>query len=138
MTHSTRRSFHLLLTGKLPNDELEELQEFSKHLEVPDYVWGCSARCQNAHPMTMFNTGILSMQSESVFYKKFSKGMAKAEYWEAVLDDGIRLLAKLPSLAAGIYRMRFKGPGLRLTLAKIGQEILHMVGLPDKSGDSIS
>ena len=66
---------------------------------------------ENAHPMTMFNAGILSMQGESVFYKKYSKGMPKAEYWEAVLDDGIRLLAKLPSLAAGIYRMRFsKGP----------------------------
>ena len=25
---------------------------------------------ENAHPMTMFNTGILSMQSESVFYKR--------------------------------------------------------------------
>ena len=91
---------------------------------------------ENAHPMTMFNTGILSMQSESMFYKKYSKGMGKSEYWEAVLDDGIRLLAKLPSLAAGIYRMRFnKVPGLRLTLAKIGQTV-HMAGLPDKSGES--
>ena len=26
---------------------------------------------------------------------------------EAILEDGIRLLAKLPALGAGIYRMRF-------------------------------
>ena len=41
MTHILPEEvFYLLLTGKLPNDaELEELQkEFSKHLEVPDFV----------------------------------------------------------------------------------------------------
>ena len=89
MTHILPEEvFYLLLTGKLPNDsELEELQEeFSKHLEVPDYVWGVLGEMpENAHPMTMFNTGILSMQSESVFYKKYSKGMAKAEYWDCLL-----------------------------------------------------
>ena len=34
--------------------------------------------------------------------------MPKAKYWEVLLEDGIRLLAKLPSLGAGIYRLRFK------------------------------
>ena len=132
--------FFLLLTGKLPDEnELADLkEEFSLHLAVPDYVWDILKNMPaDSHPMTMFNTGILSMQSESVFYKKYSKGMAKAEYWEAVLDDGIRLLAKLPSLAAGIYRMRFnKGPRIEADSSKDWSgNFVHMAGLPDKSGD---
>lgn len=141
MTHiSPEEVFYLLLTGKIPNDtELKGLQEeFSNHLEVPDYVWNVlKSMPKDAHPMTMFNTGILTMQGESVFYKRYSKGMPKAEFWEAVLDDGIRLLAKLPSLAAGIYRMRFKkGPRIKADPSKDWSgNFVEMVGLPDESGD---
>ena len=98
MTHALPEEvFYLLLTGKLPNDsELKELQEeFSKHLEVPDYVWNVLKEMpESTHPMTMFNAGILSMQSESVFYKNYSKGMPKTEFWEAVLDDGDKVTCK--------------------------------------------
>ena len=141
MTHiMPEEVFYLLLTGKLPNKvELKELQvEFSKHLRVPSYVWNIlKAMPEDAHPMTMFNTGILAMQSESVFYEKYSKGMPKTEYWEAVLDDGIRLLAKLPCLGAGIYRMRFnKGERIDADPNKDWSgNFVHMVGLPDESGD---
>ena len=132
--------FYLLLTGDLPNEsELNELQEeFSKHLSVPEYVWNIlNEMPKEAHPMTMFNTGILAMQGESIFYKKYSKGMQKTEYWEAVLDDGIRLLAKLPALGAGIYRMRFnKGNRIDADPNKDWSgNFVHMVGLPDESGD---
>ena len=132
--------FYLLLTGDLPNEsELNELQEeFSKHLSVPEYVWNIlNEMPKEAHPMTMFNTGILAMQGESIFYKKYSKGMPKTEYWEAVLDDGIRLLAKLPALGAGIYRMRFnKGNRIDADPNKDWSgNFVHMVGLPDESGD---
>ncbi len=132
--------FYLLLTGKLPDElELKELQgEFINHLEVPDYVWNILGQMpEDAHPMTMFNSGILAMQGESIFYKKYSEGMPKAEYWEAVLDDGIRLLAKLPALGAGIYRMRFnKGQRILPDPKKDWSgNFVHMVGLPDESGD---
>ena len=141
MTHILPEEvFYLLLTGYLPNDsELNELQEeFSKHLSVPEYVWNIlNEMPKEAHPMTMFNTGILAMQGESIFYKKYSKGMQKTEYWEAVLDDGIRLLAKLPALGAGIYRMRFnKGNRIDADPNKDWSgNFVHMVGLPDESGD---
>ena len=141
MTHILPEEvFYLLLTGKLPNKvELQELQEeFSKHLIVPRYVWNILNQMpDDAHPMTMFNTGILAMQGESVFYEKYSKGMPKTEYWEAVLDDGIRLLAKLPCLGAGIYRMRFnKGERIDADPNKDWSgNFVHMIGLPDESGD---
>ena len=131
--------FFLLLTGDLPTvDQLDNLKkEFSSHLNVPDYVWNVlKALPEGTHPMTMFNTGILAMQGESIFQKKYDKGMPKEEYWEAILDDGIRLLAKLPTLGAGIYRMRFKkgskiSPDSRKDWAG---NFVHMTGLPDEDG----
>ena len=131
--------FFLLLTGDLPTvDQMDSLKkEFSSHLIVPDYVWNVlKALPEDTHPMTMFNTGILAMQGESIFQKKYDKGMSKEKYWEAILDDGIRLLAKLPTLGAGIYRMRFKkGPNIAPDSTKDwAGNFVHMTGLPDEDG----
>ena len=132
--------FFLLLTGRLPSkDELTDLKKnFSSHLEVPDYVWRVlSEMPDDAHPMTLFNTGILAMQNESVFRKKYDAGMSKTEFWEAILEDGIQLLAKLPTLGAGIYRMRFN-KGDRITPDSNKDwagNFVHMIGLPDDTGD---
>ena len=132
--------FFLLLTGKLPDStELNDLKdEFSTHLNVPDYVWNVLDEMpDDAHPMTMFNTGILAMQGESVFRKRYDEGMPKSEYWEAILEDGIRLLAKLPALGAGIYRMRFnKGDRIAPDSKRDwAGNFVHMIGLPDETGD---
>jgi len=132
--------FFLLLTGRLPSkDELTDLKkDFSSHLEVPDYVWRVLSKMpDDAHPMTLFNTGILAMQNESVFRKKYDDGMPKTEFWEAILEDGIRLLAKLPTLGAGIYRMRFnKGDRIAPDPNQDWSgNFVHMIGLPDDTGD---
>jgi len=132
--------FFLLLTGRLPNeDELADLKkDFSSHLEVSNYVWNViSEMPDDAHPMTLFNIGILAMQGESVFRKKYDEGMPKTEFWEAILEDGIRLLAKLPTLGAGIYRMRFN-KGDRIppdSTQDWAGNFVHMIGLPDETGD---
>ena len=132
--------FFLLLTSRLPNEEeLADLKnDFSSHLEVPDYVWNVLGEMpDDAHPMTLFNTAILAMQGESVFRKKYDDGMPKTEFWEAILEDGIRLLAKLPTLGAGIYRMRFN-KGERIAPdpnQDWSGNFVHMIGLPDETGD---
>ena len=141
ITHiSPEEVFFLLLTSRLPNGkELEDLKKgFSKHVKVPDYVWSVlSAMPKNSHPMTMFNTAILAMQGDSVFKEKYNAGMPKTEYWEAVLDDGIRLLAKLPTLGAGIYRMCFNKGDLIEPKSNLdwSGNFVHMTGLPDEKGD---
>ena len=132
--------FFLLLTSRLPNEEeLADLKnDFSSHFEVPDYVWNVLGEMpDDAHPMTLFNTAILAMQGESVFRKKYDEGMPKTEFWEAILEDGIRLLAKLPTLGAGIYRMRFN-KGERIAPdpnQDWSGNFVHMIGLPDETGD---
>lgn len=128
--------FYLLLTGELPDQTaLEDLQDqYTLYTMVPDYVWDVlEAMPKESHPMTMLNTGILVMQEDSVFKQKYNEGLSKSEYWEPILEDGIRLIAKLPALAAGIYRMQFnKGeripPDNGLDWAS---NFAHMTGIED-------
>ncbi len=129
--------FFLLLTGELPTaDELKDLQqEYVKRGEVPDYVWKVlEAMPKDSHPMAMFDTGILVMEHESEFRKRYAEGMAKKDYWDPCFEDSLNLLAKLPSLAAGIYRMRYnKGP--RIPYDKNldwGANYAHMLGNDDE------
>lgn len=103
--------FFLLCTGELPDAAgLKSLQdEMREKAEVPGYVWKVlEAMPEDSHPMTMLDTGILCMERESVFKKRYDEGVAKSEYWESTLDDAVTLLARLPALAAGVYRLRFK------------------------------
>ncbi|RKD87956.1 citrate (Si)-synthase [Mangrovibacterium diazotrophicum] len=102
--------FFLLVTGTLPSkSELEELSsELKKRSKVPEYVWKMLRSLpKTIHPMTMFSLGILAMEGESVFKKKYEEGLHKDEYWKYTLEDSLNLIAKLPSLAAGIYRILF-------------------------------
>lgn len=128
--------FFLLLTGDLPDDSsLGDLQSLlSKHAEVPGYVWDVlKAMPEDSHPMAMFNTGILTMECESVFRKEYDGGIQKQDYWKAILEDGIRLVAKLPALGAGVYRLRFKKGDLIAPDPNLdwGANFAHMLGIED-------
>jgi len=111
ITHiSPEEVFYLLLTGDLPDDgQLSELQDQLKtHQNVPDYVWKIlEAMPENSHPMTMLTVAIQSMQVDSLFASKYDEGIPKTDYWKWTLEDGIRLVAKVTGIAAGIYRHRF-------------------------------
>ena len=57
--------------------------------------------------MTILISCIAILERESKFYYHYSRGMKKDEYWEYALEDSLDLIAMLPSLAAGIYRLRY-------------------------------
>ena len=101
--------FYLLLTGDLPNQEqLADLQnQLIAHQDVPEYVWKViDAMPENSHPMTMLSIAIQSMRVDSLFVGKFNEGTRKDDYWKWILEDGIKLIGALPSIAAAIYRKR--------------------------------
>jgi citrate synthase len=103
--------FWFLMTGDVPTMEetLEVVEEFKKRRQLPQYVIDIvRAMPTDTHPMTMFSAGILAMQRESVFVKRYNEGMKKTEYWEPMFEDVLNLLPKLPVLAAYIYRMKYK------------------------------
>ena len=100
-----------LLTGQAPTKEetLEVVEEFRKRRAVPQYVIDVlRAMPRDTHPMTMFSAAILSMQRESLFVKRYNEGMKRDEHWDPMYEDCSNLLAKLPSIAAYIYRMKYK------------------------------
>jgi hypothetical protein len=90
-------------------------------------------------------------QPESEFAKAYEAGLPKAKYWEPVLEDSLNLIAKLPALAAAIYRRTFCGgryiaPDPELDWAA---NLAHMMGarpgrrtgrgrVPDRSTCSVS
>jgi citrate synthase len=131
--------FWLLITGQLPDAaELADLQaELRARARVPDYVWAVlHAMPADSHPMTMYSTAILVMERESVFRQKYEE-MRKEEYWHAALEDSLQMIAKLPAIAAGIYRLRY-GKGERIpSNPKLdwGADFAYMLGIPDPTGE---
>jgi len=132
--------FYLLCTGELPKaaDRRALTEELNARAKVPPYVWKVlEAMPKDSHPMCMLDTAILSMQRESEFVKAYNAGMAKADYWKPTLEDSLNLLGRLPAIAAGVYRMRFRkgnriAPKKGLTWAP---NYARMLGVPDKSGE---
>jgi citrate synthase len=111
--------FILLLTGELPDkDALRALQaDYDRRAGVPAYVWRVlEAMPEDSHPMCMLDTGILVMERESAFRKAYDAKVSKTDYWQPTLEDSLTLLARLPELAAGVYRLRYKkGPRIPYT-----------------------
>ncbi|MDD4051158.1 MAG: citrate (Si)-synthase, partial [candidate division Zixibacteria bacterium] len=132
--------FWLLCTGQLPDAaEVADLQaELHAHAGVPEYVWKVlEAMPKDSHPMCMLDTAVLVMEGESQFRKRYTEGMRKEDYWEPTLADSIRILAVLPELAGGVYRMRYgKGPRIKSD-QKLdwSADYVHMLGLPDADGN---
>ena len=104
-------AFYLLLTGDLPNkNQLSDLQnQLKEYRTVPDYVWNVlDSMPEKSHPMTMLSIAIQSMRVESIFVEKFNEGTPKKDYWKWVLEDGLKLIGVLPTIAAAIYRKQKK------------------------------
>jgi citrate synthase len=132
--------FYLLLTGELPDAEsLADLQDdLRRRAEVPGYVWDVlKAMPADSHPMAMFSTAILVMERESVFRRQYAEGMRKEAYWEAALEDSLQLIAKLPAIAAGIYRMHTRKGDRIPSNPKLdwAADYAHMLGIPDPTGE---
>lgn len=103
--------FYLMLIGELPT--AEQVQELSAILarrsHVPNHVFATiDALPVTAHPMTMFTTGVLALQTESLFAKAYAEGINKKDYWDYMFEDSLNLIARLPRIAAYIYRRKYK------------------------------
>jgi len=63
---------------------------------------------KNLHPMTQLSLALQACQNESKFAAAYDRGVHKSKYWESTLEDVLDVIAKLPSIAALIYRNTFK------------------------------
>src|SRR5574343_1467228 len=130
--------FYLMLMGELPTEEQVNhiTSVWQRRSHVPNHVFATiDSLPLNTHPMTMFVVGVMALQTESNFAKEYAKGMNKKDYWDATYDDAMDLIARLPRIAAYIYRRKYKNnehiqPNGLLDWAG---NFAHMMGYEDES-----
>jgi citrate synthase len=85
--------------------------------------------------MTQFVVAIMALQTESVFVRKYAEGLNKKDYWEAVYDDAMNLIARLPRVAAYIYRRKYRDDKHIQPdgLLDWSGNFAHMLGFEDES-----
>ena len=112
----------LLLTSEIPSvaQTAQLTEELRSRSKLPAHVEPMiRAFPKGMHPMTQLTIAINACQTESKFYKAYHDGTPKTDYWKPVLEDTLDVIAKMPEIAALIYRCSFKdgivgkpGPGL--------------------------
>jgi citrate synthase len=135
--------WYFLLTGEIPTEtEIEEvLHDFKARANVPYYVYDViRALPKGTHPMVMLSSAVLSMQRDSKFSRFYSSGkFNKLDAWGPMYEDCCDLVARLPEIAAFIYRYKYKdsdiiSPNPELDL---GANFAHMMGV-GKPYDDVS
>ena len=99
--------YYLLLTGKYPN--AAEFAEFQNDLRsreaIPQRTMDLiKSLPRDTHPMSAISMALLSLQQDSKFAQAYRDGVHKSKYWEATLEDCMDLIAKIPLVAAYVYR----------------------------------
>ncbi|MDB5193227.1 MAG: citrate (Si)-synthase, eukaryotic, partial [Segetibacter sp.] len=130
--------FYLMLIGELPTEaDVDHITGvWQRRSHVPNHVFATiDALPLHTHPMTMFVTGIMALQTESNFAKRYSEGMNKKDYWDAMFDDAMDLIARLPRIAAYIYRRKYKNNQHIQPdgLLDWSGNLAHMMGYEDES-----
>jgi citrate synthase len=102
--------FYLMLVGELPTEA--DVQAITKawqeRSKVPAHVFAAiDALPVTAHPMTQFVTGVMALQTESKFAAAYARGINKKDYWDPAFEDSMDLIARIPQVAAYVYRRKY-------------------------------
>ena len=119
--------FYLMMVGEIPtNEDVKAItSNWQRRSHVPSHVFAViDALPLSTHPMTMFVAAVMALQTESKFAQEYAKGMNKKDYWQYCYDDSMDLIARLPRVAAYIYRRKYKN-----------NEHIHPNGLLDWAGN---
>jgi citrate synthase len=103
--------FWLLLTGEIPTQaEVAGLSaELASRADIPSHVVQMLDNFPDTlHPMSQLVAASAALQSESKFARAYAAGVPKSEYWLSTFEDSLDLIAKLPVIAAMIYRNVYK------------------------------
>ena len=126
--------FWLMLVGEIPTEEEVKWldDQWTHRSNVPEHTFAVlDALPPDTHPMTQFIAAISSMQTTSCFARRYAEGMHRNEYWDATYEDAMNLLARLPRIAAYIYRRSYHNsnhiqPDISLDWAA---NFSHMLGI---------
>jgi citrate synthase len=129
--------YYLLLIGELPTRAQAQAveAEWKARSKVPAFIFKMlKSMPLDTHPMTLFSMAVLALQHDSVFAQGYAaKTLKKDAYWEATLEDSLNLTAKLPEIAAFIYRLKYKDGKIIKPLKRLdwGANFAHMMGVED-------
>lgn len=134
--------FWLMLVDEVPTQEDVDWlsDEWERRGELPQNTLNVlNSLSDDTHPMAQLSIAIVSLTSESVFSKKYAEGMPKTDYWDATYEDAMNLIAKMPRVAAYIYRKTYHNgdhiaPDLNLDWAG---NFAHMLGIDDSTFKSL-
>eukprot|EP00166_Cyanidium_caldarium_P006086 ctg_806.g170 len=138
--------FWLLLTGDVPTDaQVAQLQEdMRERARVPADVLKIldSMPHEQLHPMSQFAAAINLLQRESAMAAAYANGANKSSYWEHCLEDALTLIARLPEVAARIYRNTFHGgkhvpPGQLGDAHDMGKRLARLLGFESPEFDEL-
>lgn len=129
--------FYLMLIGEIPSKEDVDYisSVFARRSHVPNYVFDAiEALPLHTHPMTQFSVAIMALQTESLFAKAYSEGISKKMYWDYVYEDTMNLIARLPRIAAYIYRRKYhNGEHIQPNgMLDWSANFAHMLGFTDE------
>ena len=127
--------YYFLMVGEFPTPEEAQAveAEWRARGQVPDYVFNVLRSMPgDTHPMTMFSSAVLAMQRESIFARDYHH-LKKDHYWEAMLEDCLNLTARLPTIAAFIYRLKYRDGKIPPPDPKYGWagNFGHLIGVTD-------
>ena len=100
------------MTGELPTKAQVEsvTAELHSRSHIPASVEAAIKHFpKGMHPMTQLSSAVLALQPGSKFAAAYAAGTPKGKHWESAYEDILDLVAKLPSVAALIYRNSFHG-----------------------------
>jgi citrate synthase len=132
--------YSLLLTGEIPSQaEAEDVEkEWAVRSKVPGYIFDLiKVMPKDTHPMILFSQAVLALENGSKFAAAYHAGVKKDAYWESCLEDALDLTAKLPIIAAFIYRYKYFGESKNPEYKSdqdYGMNFSRMMGISDVDG----
>jgi citrate synthase len=130
--------FYLMLIGEVPTQEdVDHVSAtWARRSHVPNHVFDVIESFPvSSHPMTQFTAAVLALQTESKFAKAYNEGISKKQYWDYVYEDTMTLIARLPRVAAYIYRRKYKN-GVHIQpdgMMDWSGNFAHMLGFENES-----
>ncbi|KAG1649764.1 Citrate synthase, mitochondrial [Nymphon striatum] len=103
--------FWLLMTGDVPTEgQVKAISKlWAERADLPSHIVTMLNNFpSNMHPMSQFSAAVTALNTESQFAKAYADGVHKASYWEHTYEDAINLIAKLPTVAATIYKNLYR------------------------------
>lgn len=129
--------FWLLITGDVPSKAQVDAvsKEWAGRAALPAHVVNMLNNFPSTlHPMSQLSCAITALNHDSKFAKAYSEGVHKSKYWEYVYEDSMDLIAKLPVVAATIYRNVYRDGKVGAIDPKLdwSANFCKMLGFEDK------